>query len=352
LRRRSRRSSPTRAVHSTRCRMTATSTSESPRGTTIRCARCSGRTPSTPRSSSSRAGRARSGARARNRHRADSAPPGGAGCARVRIDLSRAMVAKLRERGAEQIHVVIGDFTTTNVEGAFSLVYLVFNTIMNLTTQDEQIACVENAARHLQPGGSFVIEVGVPDLQRLPPGETFHPFHVDETHLGIDEYDLARQGLVSHHYRAVDGAFEKSSIPFRYLWPSELDLMARLGGLGCGSAGAAGGASRSRATAASTSRSERSRGHRRWQSCAGLGANPVPRRHVLEVEATPPMRCRGRAAPARSAAGTARRAASGLRCRAGARAGARSRPRAPGSTLRADGGSGRDGDCHPSGRRR
>jgi SAM-dependent methyltransferase len=149
------------------------------------------------------------------------------------IDLSRAMVAKLREKpGAEQIHVVIGDFTTTNVEGAFSLVTLVFNTIMNLTTQDEQIACFENAARHLQPGGSFVIEVGVPDLQRLPPGESFHPFHVDESHLGIDEYDLARQGLVSHHYRAVDGVFEKSSIPFRYVWPSELDLMARLAGLG------------------------------------------------------------------------------------------------------------------------
>jgi SAM-dependent methyltransferase len=149
------------------------------------------------------------------------------------IDLSRAMVAKLREKpGAEQIDVVIGDFTTTNVEGTFSLVYLVFNTIMNLTTQDEQIACFENAARHLQPGGSFVIEVGVPDLQRLPPGETFHPFHVDESQLGIDEYDLARQGLVSHHYQALDGAFEKSSIPFRYVWPSELDLMARLAGLG------------------------------------------------------------------------------------------------------------------------
>jgi len=148
------------------------------------------------------------------------------------IELSRAMVAKLREKpGGEKITVTIGDFATKRVEGTFSLVYLVFNTIMNLTTQDEQVACFENAATPLAPGGCFVIEVNVPDLQRLPPGETFHPFHVSENHLGLDEYDLARQGLVSHHYRAVDGAFEKSSIPFRCVWPSELDLMAKLAGM-------------------------------------------------------------------------------------------------------------------------
>ena len=148
------------------------------------------------------------------------------------IDLSDAMVARLRTKpGADHIDVTIGDFATTRVEGTFSVAYLVFNTINNLTTQDEQVACFQNVAAHLGPGGCFVIEVGVPALQHLPRGETFHPFHVSETHLGIDEYDVANQGLVSHHYNAVDGAFEKRSIPFRYVWPSELDLMARLAGM-------------------------------------------------------------------------------------------------------------------------
>jgi hypothetical protein len=148
------------------------------------------------------------------------------------IDLSEAMVARLRAKpGAEDIGVTIGDFAATTVEGTFSVAYLVFNTIMNLTTQDEQIACFLNVAAHLEPGGCFVIEVGVPGLQRLPPGERFHPFHVSETHLGIDEYDVASQGLVSHHYRAVGGTFEKRSIPFRYVWPSELDVMARHAGM-------------------------------------------------------------------------------------------------------------------------
>ncbi len=148
------------------------------------------------------------------------------------IELSSAMLARLRAKpGAEQIDVTIGDFATTRVEGTFSLAYLVFNTINNLTTQDEQVACFQNVATHLEPGGCFVIEVGVPALQRLPPGETFQPFHVSETHLGIDEYDVANQGLVSHHFRAVGGTFEKRSIPFRYVWPSELDLMARLAGM-------------------------------------------------------------------------------------------------------------------------
>jgi SAM-dependent methyltransferase len=148
------------------------------------------------------------------------------------IDLSEAMLARLRAKpGAEEIGVTIGDFATTTVKGTFSVAYLVFNTIMNLTTQAEQVACFRNVAAHLAPGGYFVVEVAVPDLQRLPHGETFRPFHVSETHLGLDEYDVVNQGLVSHHYRVVDGTFEKSSIPFRYVWPAELDLMARIAGM-------------------------------------------------------------------------------------------------------------------------
>ena len=148
------------------------------------------------------------------------------------IDLSAAMVARLRAKpGAEQIGVTIGDFATTSVEGRFSVAYLVFNTIMNLTTQDGQVACFQNVAAHLQPGGCFVIEVGVPGLQRLPPGETVRAFNVSATRLGFDEYDVASQGLTSHHYSVVDGNLEVASVPFRYVWPSELDLMARLAGM-------------------------------------------------------------------------------------------------------------------------
>jgi SAM-dependent methyltransferase len=153
---------------------------------------------------------------------------------RVRgIDLSEAMVARLKAKpGAEKIGVTIGDFATTRVDGSFSLAYLVFNTIGNLTTQDAQVACFENVAAQLQPGGCFVIEVGVPDLQRLPRGETFRVFDVSATHVGIDEYDVVNQGLVSHHYsRTADGTFEKSWGPFRYVWPAELDLMARIAGM-------------------------------------------------------------------------------------------------------------------------
>jgi SAM-dependent methyltransferase len=149
------------------------------------------------------------------------------------IDLSEAMVARLRTKpGAEDIEVTIGDFATTRVEGTFSVAYLVFNTIMNLTTQDEQVACFENVAAHLEPGGCFVIEVGVPALQRLPPGETVRAFDISATHLGFDEYDVVSQGLISHHYSVVDGKLELHSVPFRYVWPSELDLMARLAGMG------------------------------------------------------------------------------------------------------------------------
>jgi SAM-dependent methyltransferase len=148
------------------------------------------------------------------------------------IEMSRAMVARLRAKpGGEDIGVTIGDFATTTVDGTFSLAYLVFNTISNLTTQAAQVACFRNVAAHLEPGGCFVIEVTVPELQRLPPGETFHVFHASETHWGIDEYDVASQGLISHHFEIVDGRVERNSVPFRYAWPSELDLMAELAGM-------------------------------------------------------------------------------------------------------------------------
>lgn len=142
------------------------------------------------------------------------------------------MVDRLRAKpGGERIGVSIGDLATMTVEGTFRLVYLVFNTIMNLTTQAAQVACFRNAAAHLEPGGCFVIEVGVPDLQRLPPGDRLVVFDASETHWGIDEYDVANQGLISHHFEIRDGQVEKSSGPFRYVWPSELDLMAELAGM-------------------------------------------------------------------------------------------------------------------------
>jgi SAM-dependent methyltransferase len=148
------------------------------------------------------------------------------------IDMSTAMVARLRAKpGGEDIDVTIGDFATTTVDGSFSLVYLVYNTIGNLTTQAAQVACFRNAAVHLEPGGCFVIEVGVPELRRLPPGEIFHVFGASEDSWGIDEYDVATQGLVSHHIENVDGRLERFSAPYRYVWPSELDLMAELAGM-------------------------------------------------------------------------------------------------------------------------
>ncbi len=148
------------------------------------------------------------------------------------IELSNAMVGRLRAKsGGEDIGVTIGDFTTTAVDGTFSVVYLVFNTIMNLTTQAAQVACFRNAAAHLEPGGCFVIEVGVPGLQRLPPGETIRAFEVSENKWGFDEIDVATQRLTSHHFEIVDGTVERLSIPFRYAWPSELDLMAQLAGM-------------------------------------------------------------------------------------------------------------------------
>jgi SAM-dependent methyltransferase len=148
------------------------------------------------------------------------------------IDLSSDMIAQLRAKpGADGIGVTIGDFATARVGGTFQLAYLVRNTIMNLTTQDEQIACFRNVAAHLEPGGCFVIEVVVPALRRLPPGETVRAFTVTPAHLGFEEYDVATQVAISHHYWVVDGQLETLSAPFRYVWPSELDLMARLAGM-------------------------------------------------------------------------------------------------------------------------
>jgi SAM-dependent methyltransferase len=148
------------------------------------------------------------------------------------IELSRAMAARLRAKpGGDSIGVTIGDFATTTVDGSFSVAYLVFNTIMNLTTQEAQVACFRNVAAHLEPRGCFVVEVAVPELQRLPPGETLCALYVSETKSGIDEYDIGTQGLTSHHLTIAEGRLERLSIPFRYVWPSELDLMAQLAGM-------------------------------------------------------------------------------------------------------------------------
>lgn len=149
------------------------------------------------------------------------------------IELSRAMVERLRAKdGGQDIDVAIGDMATTRVEGRFRLVYLVFNTIGNLTTQDHQVECVANAAAHLEPGGTFVIEVGVPKLRGLPPGEDARLFSHAPGYVGYDRYtDVVAQQATSHHFVVdADGGREVRT-PFRYVWPSELDLMARLAGL-------------------------------------------------------------------------------------------------------------------------
>ncbi|MFI9025328.1 class I SAM-dependent DNA methyltransferase [Streptomyces sp. NPDC053560] len=148
------------------------------------------------------------------------------------IDLSRAMVARLRAKpGGDAIGVTIGDFATTRVDGTFSVAYLVFNTIMNLTTQAEQVDCFRNVAAHLEPGGCFVIEVMVPELRKLPAGQNVVPFHVSPTRWAFDIYDVATQATSSNYVEVVDGRGTYRSIPFRYVWPSELDLMAQLAGL-------------------------------------------------------------------------------------------------------------------------
>jgi SAM-dependent methyltransferase len=147
------------------------------------------------------------------------------------IDLSSAMVAQLRAQPGGEVPVVIGDFANTRVAGNYALVYLVRNTITNLTTQEEQVECFRNAAAHLVPGGCFVIENYVPQLRRLPPGQTVVPFTVTPEHLGFEEYDVAAQIAWSHHYWVSDGQLETRSTPHRYLWPPELDLMARIAGM-------------------------------------------------------------------------------------------------------------------------
>ena len=144
------------------------------------------------------------------------------------IDLSPDMVAQLRKKSSA-IPVEIGDMTTTRVDGTFSLVYIVYNSIFNLRTQELQVACFENAAAHLEPGGVFVVEIMVPELQRLPAGDRFLLFDAEPDHVGFDEYDLVTQALTSHHYNPASGAY--STFPGRYIWPSELDLMARLAGM-------------------------------------------------------------------------------------------------------------------------
>jgi SAM-dependent methyltransferase len=148
------------------------------------------------------------------------------------IDMSRAMVARLRAKpGGDAIGVTIGDFATAQADGSFRVAYLVFNTIMNLTTQEAQVACFSNVAAHLEPGGCFVIEVMVPDLRRLPPGQNAVAFHVSHNHWAFDVYDVATQAMSSNYADITDGRGEYSYFPFRYVWPSELDLMARLAGL-------------------------------------------------------------------------------------------------------------------------
>lgn len=142
------------------------------------------------------------------------------------IDRSEAMVERLKEKpGADAIAATIGDFATTKVEGTFSLAYLVFNTINNLTTQDAQVACFANAASHLEQGGHFVVEAGMPNKQRL------EVFDLSDTHVGVDELDFDTQRLVSHHFSLVDGQWQRFSVPFRSVSAAELDLMARLAGM-------------------------------------------------------------------------------------------------------------------------
>jgi SAM-dependent methyltransferase len=151
----------------------------------------------------------------------------------VGIELSQPMVDRLRRKvSAQDLPVVVGDMATAGVDGRFSLVYVVCNSIGNLRTQDEQVECFRNAARHLEPGGRFVVELGVPNLRRLPPGQSAVPFDVSDRHLGFDTYDVATQQGTSHHYaRSEDGSVRYGASNFRYIWPAECDLMARLAGL-------------------------------------------------------------------------------------------------------------------------
>ncbi len=149
------------------------------------------------------------------------------------VELSVPMVSRLRAKVSEaDLPVVVGDMATARVAGEFSLVFLLWNSISNLRTQEEQVECFRNAARHLAPGGRFVIELFVPPLRRLPPGQVAVPFDVSEAHTGFDTFDIARQGCNSHHYTLQpDGTMRHDVGHFRYIWPAECDLMARLAGM-------------------------------------------------------------------------------------------------------------------------
>lgn len=151
----------------------------------------------------------------------------------VGIELSEPMAAELRRKDPDgQIPVTIGDMATTRIDGEFSLVYLIYNTMGNMRTQAEQVTCFRNAARHLAPGGRFLIELWVPPIRRMPPGQRAVPFDVSDRHLGMDTYDLVTQQGTSHHYtHEADGSIRYGTTNFRYIWPSECDLMASLAGL-------------------------------------------------------------------------------------------------------------------------
>ncbi|SDF35014.1 Methyltransferase domain-containing protein [Blastococcus fimeti] len=147
------------------------------------------------------------------------------------IELSQPMADELHRKRPD-IPVVVGDMATATAPGEFSLVYVVWNSLGNVRTQDEQVATFANAARHLAPGGHVVVELGVPALRRFPPGQTAVPFHVGSHHVGFDTLDLLTQQGTSHHYwRRDDGTVRYAASNFRYVWPAELDLMARLAGL-------------------------------------------------------------------------------------------------------------------------
>ncbi|MEV7630762.1 class I SAM-dependent methyltransferase, partial [Actinoplanes sp. NPDC089786] len=147
------------------------------------------------------------------------------------IELSQPMVDQLHKKRAD-IPVVVGDMATSTMHGHFALVYLVWNSISNLRTQAEQVACFRNAARHLAPGGRFVIELWVPGIRRFPPGQAAVPFHIGQHHIGFDTYDMATQQGTSHHYwRHPDGTVTYGDSNFRYIWPAECDLMAQLAGM-------------------------------------------------------------------------------------------------------------------------
>jgi len=148
------------------------------------------------------------------------------------IELSRAMAARLAAKpGGDAVAVTIGDMATTRVDGMFTLAYLVFNTINNLTTQDAQLACFRNAARHLSPGGCFVIETAVPPLRLLPPGQDIQGYRASPRRIVSYSFDHATQNYSGHYVEFRDGTGEYRTVPFRYVWPSELDLMAQIAGL-------------------------------------------------------------------------------------------------------------------------